>query len=316
MRHILTVILLLCLLDSFGMRPSKGFYQFHDPISSIKPVWKTSKQRSSYILASSSIQKKNKYLTSLNYYDPNGELLKIESWIENRKKKTAKLVFIEEYTNRNLFDSVQGFQVSSYETESYYYYDSVKFINDSTLGYRLEYSVDIISRDTFRTEYNLTEIYDDIKKYKVITAFNDTCLYTYHNNRPIYVNRSNYSDSIVYDDFENHTIATYYFKGNTDSLYFIGQMDSISNNLIYSRQRHERYYPHVMIRESYFYDSLNRLVLKTENDYHCLFIYNGVKTIEISVFPHGTYRSINIKYKKFPFEGWTIKERLTKPKLH
>jgi hypothetical protein len=303
-RFYITFILILIQIVVFSKRPTQGVYYFTNPLSYPAPIWK---QKSYYPYLEKKYtnnDEKRTYL-ELQYFDQNGYLSKIDFGILNKKQSKLK----EGSVTKVKYDTIIRYQVFITKSLDYYAYDSVHFHIDGYKDYHHSYTLKIQKGrvDTVELSYGKL-VFDsaNIKKY-----LEGDILYTYHNNKPIRSEGGYYQDSISYKNFNNSTVVNYYYKKETDSIFYIGKVDSLSNGLLIYEHHYEKYFPSFNYKTLYFYNENNMLILKFNSQFSTyeIFDYSDTKSIKKEVFMRNNYTSItNYIYRtKLPYKIKIIK---------
>lgn len=290
-----------------------AFYNFEDNVYEVVPFWKELNYQDSLIVKESEFIYKSEYRTTLKYFDTLGFMYKTEQWIENRKKSKAYLVNHSDYTIK--FDSIQGFQVKTgHNNLNHYYYDSTKFNKDGALEFRYKLDIRNMNGSTWDTtsllNIKLISQDDDLRKYEIQNGSGTNSISIYNNDRPVFFVRNSYSDTITYYDHDDYTIVNYYFKNLGDTMYQIGERDSLRNGLIHSKQIFERYQSSNYKMENYFYDKDKRLVMKSSPRNRIsleVHVYNGYPGYYSYKIDSGHILNTQYwNYKEFPFKEWRL----------
>jgi hypothetical protein len=246
-------------LSAFCGRPTKGVYSFHDPITSIKPVW-TTKPFHPFIESKFVNSEDNTTYITIESYDSQKVLSKIEIGSLDRKSR-----FVIDETTIIKYDSLLMYQVFISKGDNYYAYDSTHFLADGTLDYNCAYFGKNEEGLKNKDNWNAIELTLDsanIRKY-----LTGNTVYVYDQRKPIRTYGLFYEDSIFYSVKENSEIAEYYYKSKEDSTFLLGGIDSLSNSMLIYEHRYERYFPQFNYRIFYHYNEDGQLVLKMNSQF-------------------------------------------------
>jgi hypothetical protein len=233
-------------------------------------------------------------------------LLKTDFGILNKKQSKLKVKPFE----RIKYDSTIRYQVLISEIHDYYFYDSIHFHVDGTKDYHHYYTLKIQKGKIDTLEKGLGKLVFDsanIKKY-----LDGNILYTYHNNKPIRSEGGYYQDSISYKNFNNSTVVNYYYKKETDTIFYLGKVDSLSNGLLIYEHHYEKYFPNFNFKTHYFYNEYNRLIFKynSQSSTYVLFDYYDNREFKkkgISIYNDFTTITNYIYRTKLPYKIKIIK---------